>query len=511
MNTILIVGAGPTGLTAAIELRRFGLPVRLIDKVDHPARWSQALIVQARTLEQFERYGIAAEAVRRGRPVQSVHFHQDRKSLARLAIGEHIPGRYPFLLCLPQNDTEDLLIRHLRTLGVEVERGVELIGFHNTAAGDGVVAHMHHADGREEQATYRFLLGCDGAHSRVRSDTLTQFQGDTVAERFALGDLQLTGADAPGPPEEKLSLYFHEGGWAMFILHLPNGDFRVITVYPGEAGAPAPPVPTVASFNADFARFGLQITATGASWLSPFRVNERKAEQYRHGSVFLLGDAAHIHSPVGGQGMNTGIQDAANLAWKLAAVLGGAPAALLDSYDAERGAVAREVLRGSALGLRMAGSGKPWVEHLRNFALPHLLGLSVVDDLVARSVSETGIHYRRSGAVKDAAHGGPLRAGDRMPNAELTNGSGALLAPLCTAQHQLLALDLTGAAVPRDLQNTAVVQVQSGDHGWTPGLEKLLGHGRMLYLIRPDGYIGFRGTTDGEAFRSYARSVGLTA
>ena len=230
-DTTLIVGAGPTGLTAAIELRRFGLPVRLIDKSDHAARWSQALAVQARTLEQFQRYGIAAEAVFRGRIVRYAHLHQDSQSLARIEVAAHIPGRFPFVLCLPQNDTEDILTRHAQSLGVEIERGVELTGLSNTAAGDGVEAHLTHADGRKENPAFRFLLGCDGAHSATRRLTGTPFEGRSVSQRFSLGDLELVGEELPG---EDLSMYLHQGGLALFVLLLPSGLYRVITIFPAK-------------------------------------------------------------------------------------------------------------------------------------------------------------------------------------------------------------------------------------------------------------------------------------
>ena len=237
-------------------------------------------------------------------------------------------------------------------------------------------------------------------------------------------------------------------------------------------------------------------------------MNERKAKHYRQGNVFLLGDAAHIHSPAGGQGMNTGIQDAANLAWKLAAVLGGAPDALLESYSEEREAVARAVLRGSSIGLRIAGSANPVVETLRNFALKHVTHSDSVLDAVGRTISEVGIEYRKSPAVMDDAPSGPLHAGDRMPDPGLPSG-GTLLTPLQIeplqhAQHLLIAIDVPGAAVPRDLKNTVLIEL----HGASL-LEDELGKGPLLYLVRPDGYIGFRGTADNEALRRYAASVGL--
>lgn len=498
---ILIVGAGPTGLALAIEMLRFGIPVRLIDKADHPAKYSQALVVQARTLEQFDRYGIADRAVALGRPIRHAKFYDERKLIAEGDLSR-IPGRFPFALVLPQNETEALLTEHLHTLGGTIERQVELTALeqnHNR-----VHVQLQHADGAVEQADYRWVIGCDGAHSAVRKHIGIPFEGDTVTMAFALGDLRLRGVDVPG---EVLALHWRHGGDVLFVAQLKDDLYRIIRIMRSGDNQDNH-TPTVEEFNATFADFGLDITAESGEWLAPFRVNERRAKHPRAGNVFLAGDASHIHSPAGGQGMNTGIQDAANLAWKLATVLRGADAVLLDSYETERGEVSKGVLRTSGFALRMATSGNTLTAHLRDFVMHHALQLGFVQDAVTRNLSEVGIAYRKSPAVRDTAGIGPLHAGDRMPDAWHEDGT-ALLSPLRDAQHLLIALDVPSGEVPRNLRHTSVVELSSTKAGWTPALQDALGVGPMLYLVRPDGYIGYRGKSDSQELWAYALDKGL--
>src|SRR5579871_1003132 len=187
-SSILIVGAGPTGMSAAIELKRAGLDVRIIDKSDRMAAYSQALVVQARTLEQFQRYGIADEAVARGRQLHGVRFYSDGKKIVSISL-EDLASRYPFLLFLPQSETESLLNEHMERLGVTTERGVELESLAQDS--HGVHAGLRHPDGRLENTRVRWLIGCDGAHSTVREKTGTPFQGGGVGLSFFLGDLEL--------------------------------------------------------------------------------------------------------------------------------------------------------------------------------------------------------------------------------------------------------------------------------------------------------------------------------
>jgi 2-polyprenyl-6-methoxyphenol hydroxylase-like FAD-dependent oxidoreductase len=500
----LIVGAGPTGLALAIELRRFGLPVRLIDKSDRPAQWSQALVVQARTLEQFDRYGIADQAVAQGRKITNAKIWSNAKQIASLDFGR-IPSRFPYLLFLPQNETEELLTAHLRSLGVEIERHVELICFENVADDIGISAKMRYSDGREEQGRFRWMVGCDGAHSTVRAGMGVAFEGTTSSLNFQLGDLRLAGQDVPG---DELHVHLHHGGDVLALGRLRDGIYRVVLALHRQQTFDPRRVPELQDFNRAFQRAGLTISAESATWMAPFSVNQRKAAQYRQSSVFLAGDAAHIHSPVGGQGMNTGIQDAANLAWKLAAVKQGANDWLLDSYNEERGRVGEQLLRGTARGLKLATVSNYLLERLRDFIIHHATRLQRVQTAMGRVISEVSINYRGSSIVRTQGSIGPLRAGDRMPDATCKATGQTLLAALREPRHLLITVDQCVPKITKDLSQVTTVAIQSRSHEWTPSIEQLLGPGPKIYLVRPDGYIGFSGTSS-EALRKNAQEVGL--
>src|ERR1700690_2395957 len=226
-HAVLIVGAGPTGLAMALELTRMGLPVRLIDKSDHPAQNSQALVVQARTLQQFERYGIAHEAVARGRKLIRATAFSEGKKIVTFEL-DRIRSRYAYVLFLPQSDTECLLAEHLRSLGGEIERGTELLSFENNEGG--VTAQLRHHSGVTQSVSARWLIGCDGAHSAVRKGMNVPFDGDTVGLDFLLGDFELSGADVPG---DELLVHLHHGD-VVFVGRLSDKLHRVIAAVPTE-------------------------------------------------------------------------------------------------------------------------------------------------------------------------------------------------------------------------------------------------------------------------------------
>ena len=500
----LIVGAGPTGLALAIECRRFGLPVRLIDKAERPAQWSQALVVQARTLEQFDRYGIADQAVAQGRKISKAQIWSNAKQIASLDFGR-IPSRFPYLLFLPQNDTEELLTAHLRSLGVEIERQVELISFEDAGDDNRIWVTMQHPEGREERASFRWMAGCDGAHSTVRAGMGVAFEGTTSSLNFQLGDLRLAGQDVPG---DELQVHLHPGGDVLALGRLRDGICRVVLALHRQQTADQQRMPEFEDFNAAFKRCGLRITAEAAIWKAPFSVNQRKASHYRQGSVFLAGDAAHIHSPIGGQGMNTGIQDAANLAWKLAAVGQGANVRLLDSYNEERGKVGEQLLRGTARGLRLATASNLLLVWIRDFLIHRATRFQMIQTAMARTISEVSINYRGSSIVRRQGIDGPLRAGDRMPNAVCKETGQTLLAALRESRHLLVTVDQSVPEITKGLRQITTVALKSRSHEWTPSIERLLGAGPRIYLVRPDGYIGFAGTS-AEALRKYAPEVGL--
>jgi 3-(3-hydroxy-phenyl)propionate hydroxylase len=550
-HNVLIVGAGPTGLAMAIELKRLGMPVRLIDKAEAPAQYSRALVVQARTLEQFERYGIADEAVARGRKMHGASLFSEGKQIVSFKLDE-IPGRYPFALFLPQSETERLLTERLLSLGGEIERGTELLSYKNGK--DGIEAQLRHKAGTVQTVPARWLVGCDGAHSLVRQQSKISFKGDTSGLDFFLGDLELNGPDAPG---DEISLHLHRGN-VVFFGRLDDKLVRVIVIM--QRAADTPPLtrqPTIADFQAAIDGAGAKVTVTSAAWMTPFHINQRKAERYRIDSAFLAGDASHIHSPVGGQGMNTGIQDAANLAWKLAAVADGAGTELLDTYDEERGKVGEELLKTTSLGLLLATSANPIIEIVRDLLAPALTSLEPVKHAMMGFVSETAIHYRGSSIAADYGGDGELRAGDRVPNpdVEYEGGKrGRLLDDLADGRALAMGIGIEDmrkirARVPRanflELRSAegmlgTEIEVppeeangeKAGYHPvqdefpasrpsgravahseiglLTPEIEKLSGSENRVVVIRPDGYVGFRGSIDDLArLDDYARLTGL--
>jgi len=504
--SILIVGAGPTGMTAAIELRRAGFDVRIIDKSDKLAEHSQALVLQARTLEQFQRYGIADEAVARGRKLRGARFYSDGKQIVSITL-DQLASRYPFLLFLPQSETEALLNAHMEQLGVRTERRVEL---ESLAQNDrGVHVKLRHPDGGIEDLGVRWLIGCDGAHSTVREKSGVPFEGGSVGLSFFLGDLELEGPDVPA---EYLTLHVRRGD-VVFMGRLSDKCVRVIVAQHLEEDKGEQQKLTIDDFQRAIDNVGVRVKVLSAGWTSPFRVNERQAARYRVGHVFLAGDASHIHSPVGGQGMNTGMQDAANLAWKLAAVARGADDSLLNSYEEERGAVGKALLRFTERGLKMASTTNPMLEGIRDIFVPFISGLRPVQRALTGFIAETAIEYRSSSIVRDFGGDGDLRAGDRLPDLTLMNPGDqtTLLHRWTDCGHLVLVINGSNveiAQIRSDLPEAEVVPL------YTPQLDdegiRLLGTRKKVVIVRPDGYVGFRGTMKyRNEWRNYALQDGL--
>ena len=501
-SQVLIVGAGPTGMTLALELKRMGLAVRLIDKKIHLAEHSQALVIQARTLEQFQRYGVAEETVRRGRKLTRVRGWSEGKQIVSLTT-DQIPGRYPYLLFLPQNETEAILNRRVEAAGVRAERGLELVRFEQT--GGQVHSTLRHPDGLEEQVVSRWLVGCDGARSTVRKQSGIDFSGSSVDMHFSLGDLELSGPDAPG---NEINIRLNKGN-VLFMAPLSEKFTRLIVALQGdrEAEERRDRNLALADFQQAIDQAGARIQVLSSDWMTPFRINDRQAERYRVGNVLLAGDASHIHSPVGGQGMNTGIQDAANLAWKLAAVARGAKDELLDSYYEERGAVGKALLKSTERVLRIVTATNPLLRGVRDTMAPVVSKQRPIQKAVAGFVSETSINYRSSSIVSDHGGDGSLRAGDRMPDLTLrgVNGQASLLADWTEGCH--LAV-LYGGTDPDTLQvksrvkHARLLALHPGELDDSGKL--MLGSGEKLLIVRPDGYVGYRGPLAGSRLEEYA-------
>lgn len=495
------MGAGPTGLAMAAFLAASGVRARLIDRGFNRARESRALAIQPRTLEVLAGLGVTAALVRQGNPNVALRIHArgQERSVPMFDLGL-ADTAYPYLLFLSQAETERLLAEHLDTEGIAVERGIEL-----TALEPGpqtVAATLRRHDGAIEQVTARYVIGCDGAHSTVRHLAGIAFEGGSYPQTFVLADLEADGLE-PGAAHVFLS---GEGMLFCFPLLTP-ASWRLLVMRPRADPTPAESPVDLAEVQAlcDAYTDGT-VRLRDPVWMTNFRLHHRAAASYRAGRILLAGDAAHIHSPAGAQGMNTGIQDAANLAWKLGQTLAGrAPAALLDTYEAERAPIGRRVLRMSDRAFTIATATNPVARLARTRLAPALLPLGLkagkARGLLFRTVSQLGIHYRNSPlSVNGPAtpRYGP-RAGDRLPDApiDLEDGTGSLHELTAAPTWHLLLCgpgwpgDITGLLGPR----TGLVAVHRLNGArYEEALRRLRTRpgGQAVLLVRPDGHIGYR-------------------
>jgi 2-polyprenyl-6-methoxyphenol hydroxylase-like FAD-dependent oxidoreductase len=433
---VLIVGAGPVGMTAASELSRFGVRLRIVDKAAQRTDKSKALVVWSRTLELLNRGpGGATRFIEAGFKAMAVNLLAADGQLMGHVSMDSVKSPYPYGLMLPQSETERLLEERLQGLGVSVERQIEVLDFKRTESG--VQAVLRYVDGRQETVSANWMLGCDGAHSVVRHTMGMPFVGETLDSDWMLGDVHMKGYPFP---DSEASVYWHKDG-AFVIFPISPGRYRVIADLPLTSSS-APPTPTLEEVQAIIDRRGPGgLTAFDPIWLAGFRINGRKVANYRSGRVFLLGDAAHVHSPAGGQGMNTGMQDAFNLAWKLALVINKSCGdSLLDSFSPERSGVGDEVLK-QAGRLTAVGTLKtPTLQSIRNHVVHFMFGLSTIQNAFADSMTEVSIGYPNSPLnVHDGnTHGGP-KPGERAPirDEEEPVGSGKTPASRCLLKIRL--------------------------------------------------------------------------
>src|ERR1700733_5064512 len=337
--SVLIVGAGPTGLVLALWLTKSGIKVRLIDKLAEPGTTSRALAVQARTLEFYRQLGFAHEVIDRGHNVAALNMwvKGTRVATVKLQMMGQGLSPYDFALIFPQDEHERFLVARLQALGVEVERATELMGFEDD--GKEVRATLQRRDGSQELCTASYLAGCDGARSRTREVIGVGFPGGTYDHLFYVADVQ-----ASGPPMNgELHVALDEADFLAVFPLKGAGRGRLIGSIRDAAVKDSAPL-KFEDIQQDAIKH-LKIDVHKVNWFSTYHVHHRVAHGFASGRAFLLGDAAHIHSPVGGQGMNTGIGDAVNLGWKLASVLQEKSSAiLLDSYELERIAFAKRLV-----------------------------------------------------------------------------------------------------------------------------------------------------------------------
>ncbi|TLQ44322.1 FAD-dependent monooxygenase [Streptomyces marianii] len=361
---VLIVGAGPVGLTAAAELRRHGADCRIVDRLPARLPYAKAVGIQPRTLEIWDRMGMVRDALDAAVPMRGQLLYADGAEQGRIDF--RLPPDVPYgFAALPQYETERVVEEHLARFGTRIERGTELVSFEQDT--DGVLSRIVTVDGGEEEVRSRFLVGCDGAHSIVRKTLGLTFEGAAFPEEYMLADVEVDWSLPPGYGV-RATHHGDDGSVDDLLVCIPlpgRGRYRVSTLVPPELSAARQPVgdadrgdgvahgletgqrvPGVEHIQAVLDRLSPEpTTASAMRWSSVFRISHRLVDKYANGRVFIAGDAAHIHPPTGAQGMNTGIQDACNLAWKLAlTVRGAAHPRLLDSYDSERRPVGEEVV-----------------------------------------------------------------------------------------------------------------------------------------------------------------------
>jgi 2-polyprenyl-6-methoxyphenol hydroxylase-like FAD-dependent oxidoreductase len=466
---VLISGAGPVGLTLANELVRHGIPVRIVDKAAQRTDKSKALVLWSRTLELFDAAGYVQGFLSAGLQAHGAQISTGKQIVARISF-DLIDSRFACALMIPQSETERILEERLAAAGVTVERTAGLSGF--TDRGDSVEAVLTGARGESETLRADWLVGCDGAHSAVRHGLGFAFEGSTLQSHWALADGHITGLD----PQDRLHIFWHRDGILAFF-PIVGDRWRVIADLGPAADGELHPDPTLEEINALMANRGSPgIAMTDPVWLAAFRINERKVKDYSRGRVFLAGDAAHIHSPAGGQGMNTGMQDAFNLAWKLALVIeGAAKPALLDSYSRERSAVGDLVLKNAGRLTELATLRNPLLQDIRNTVLRFAAGFPQIRHKVADQLGEMDIGYPDSPltAASGPVANGP-KAGERWPH-RLAEGPGG-----CR---------FTAVGLPDPVAGLAAKFPNLVTMG--PACDPI--HAKTLRLIRPDGYVGFTG------------------
>ena len=519
MDEVLVVGAGPVGLTAACQLARQGVTVRVVDALEQPTTESRAVSIHARCMEMLAALGVLPRLQARGRRIEALEMLDGRTGSTRARLDmTGAPSRHPYVLDIAQPDTEAVLAERATELGIVVERGVTLTALGQDA--DGVEVTLRSPAG-QETARVGWVVGADGGHSATRTLAGTRLVGGFHGQHFAMADVDV---DTAWPPDA-IRMFLHPDG--MGILFPLAGSRARIMFFVDDPGAGAPD-PTLEQIQAlADTRMGGKVTVRNPRWLTYFEVHHAQVPQYRLGRVLLAGDAAHVHTPAGAQGMNTGMQDAANLAWKLALVAHRrADAVLLDSYDDERHPVGAMVVR-TTTTLTDVGTASGPEAAIRDLAL-FLIGHSArLADTAAATLAETTINYRDSALSvhHGAHHHGTARAGEHAPDPDgLTRPDGTRLTveDLLTQPGVLLLVrsedtdtvdDLRGAlgglgTVVRVVNDTAVASEDCiVDPDDVIGRDYGLGT-EGIALIRPDGYLGLvADSADGGVLRDYLADV----
>lgn len=526
---VLVVGAGPVGLMMAGELARHGIKPRIIDKSPAPSDKSKAFGIHARTMEIFDNLGIVERFLDEGHICNALTLYDQGKELAEIDFS-HIESKYPFVLILAQSETESLMTEHLRSFGIQVERETELIGLEQMHGE--VRAKVKLKDGSEEYISSYYIVGCDGAHSTTRHSLDLEFKGEPYPNYWLLADCDIKW----NYPKHRLSAFIHPEGTVAYI---PFSDARgrLIFELPRSRVEDERSEPTIEDVKRLAHERDLKYESLdNPAWVAYFKLHHRIVNRYSVGRAFLAGDAAHIHSPVGAQGMNLGIQEAYNLAWKMALVLKGkSPESILDSYNYERHPIGEEVIGLTDRATRMVALHNPVLNAIRNKLIPIVTRLGSVQEKMTNTLAQVEFHYKGSPIVSEKWHPGSipgldkvfshlLEAGERAGDYKLLSADKKLETNLYDllkgTKHKLLLftgkepnaqeLDeltkISGNVVYHylELLDARLITVENGtpfDSSHFPSIyidkdfkmHKDFGAAKAsLYLIRPDGYIAFR-------------------
>ena len=462
---VLVVGAGPTGLLLAAGLLARGIRTRVIDKGDGVALQARAVGIHARTLEVLDTMGLAESFIERGQVVRQLRFYSRGRCLTSLEFAR-CGSRFGYLLDLPQDQTERLLRARVAELGGAIEQRAELTSL--TPGAGAVTAAVRGPAGQTQTITAGYVVGCDGAHSRVRRELGLTFHGHPYPQDWLLADVLLDG-DLPdaGLREDAIHAFFRPDGLPVIFFPMRGHRWRLTLPFAGERGDQAPTLAEIQHLTSQ--RAPRPVTVSDPTWLASFRCHRRSASAYRRGRVLLAGDAVHIHSPAGGQGLNTGMLDAHNLGWKLALVASGrAPDTLLDSYGAERGPVAEEVVGLTHALVHYGTMTHPVKRRVRDVVVPALGRSAAIQRRAARRISQVYVSY-------------PV-AGPRMPDI------GVRADGRPTTLHTVLRAGRHVLVVPETSSLTDELRPYRDD------LDVVAAEGTgPIVLVRPDGHVAARG------------------
>ncbi|MDQ6675512.1 MAG: FAD-dependent monooxygenase [Chloroflexota bacterium] len=490
---VLVVGAGPTGLVLAAELLARGISTSVIDKGGGIILQSRATGLHARTLELLDLMGLADRFVERGQIVRRFQYYSEGKPLVNLDLSLN-GSRFGFMLDIPQHETEKLLRQRVAELGGTIEQGLELTALgHHTA---GVTATIRDRSGEVREIRADYLVGCDGAHSRVRDELGLSFDGHAYQEDWLLADVRLDWSRS----EDEVYAFFKADGTLMSCFPMRDHVWRLIFPYTGDRGRQPPTLEEIQQLVDQ--RAPERIVVSDPTWLANFRSQRRSTNVYRCGRVMLAGDAAHVHSPAGGQGMNVGMLDAHNLAWKLALVASGRSSDwLLDTYGEERAPVAADVLRWTHALVQLSMVRQPLKRALRDTLVPIISRVPPVHERLVRRLSQQHIGYSSSRLTRHEGGSDGVRPGDRAPDVDVMVPGGGMVRlyeVLRGTRHVMLvsSADHLGAFERDELWRLRdIFDVVVGS--FAPQHAALgRGRGESVYLIRPDGYIAARGHTD---------------